>query len=92
MNHTPGPWTWFEDRGMKHFVGSDRQGFAHTVGLHEPRDTANARLIASAPALLAALEAVLPLAERYLSKAPTNPDNGKLADARDAIAAARGAK
>lgn len=38
---------------MKYFVGADDQGFAHTVGLGEPRDTANAKLIISAPELLA---------------------------------------
>src|SRR5688500_13326590 len=62
--HTPGPWTWFiSDRDaevfrlgeptMKFLKGSDEQGFAHTVGLKEPRDTANARLIANAPTMLA---------------------------------------
>lgn len=38
---------------MKYLVGADDQGFAHTVGLGEPRDTANAKLIISAPELLA---------------------------------------
>lgn len=61
--HTPGPWTWFDmkrsgvhsagDPCMKGFVGGDGQGFAHTVGLMEPRDTANARLIARAPEMYA---------------------------------------
>lgn len=62
--HTPGPWEWVKGnevrRGlsMKFLKGADNQGFAHTVGLGEPLDTANARLIAAAPDLLAALKAV----------------------------------
>lgn len=44
----------------KHFIGADGQGFALTVGLNRETDLANARLIAAAPDLLAALEACLP--------------------------------
>lgn len=36
-----------------------------------------------------ALKDVLPLAERYLEKAPTDPDNTKLEDARAALRRAR---
>jgi hypothetical protein len=39
--------------------------------------------------LLNALELVLPLAERYLSSAPSHPDNAKLETARGAITKAR---
>lgn len=62
--HTPGPWSWFVPvhgklSGMKFlFSGTNKQGFAHTVGLDEPEDTANANLIAAAPDLLAAAKAV----------------------------------
>jgi hypothetical protein len=53
-------------------------------------DKANARLIAAAPELLEALREVLPLAEAYLAKTPTHPDNAKLEDARDALQKAEG--
>lgn len=64
--HTPGPWTFFTEceatpdrpQTMKFLKGADGQGFAHTVGLSEPTDTANARLIAAAPELLGELKTV----------------------------------
>ena len=54
---TPGPWMWFtehkgdSDKPHVKFLKSkvNNQGFAHTVGLSEPQDTANADLIAAAP-------------------------------------------
>lgn len=99
MSHTPGPWTFFERDSMKYLVGADGQGFAHTVGLLEPRDTANARLIAAAPALLEALEATLPSLESC--DVPDLPNEGDvvfwlerrdhaLQQARVAIAQAKG--
>jgi hypothetical protein len=72
--HSPGPWDWFTDvednskaipgdahngQSCKLLVASDNQGFAHTVGLSEPTDSANARLIAAAPDLLAACKYAL---------------------------------
>ncbi len=73
--HTPGPWTWFtgfkknsaetiRETGERiRFVmgGPNDQGLAHTVGLNEETDTANAHLIAAAPELLAALQLVAAL-------------------------------
>ena len=57
---------------------------------------ANASLIASAPALTTALDQcvealalVLPLAEKYLSKAPGDPENAKLETARAALEQAK---
>lgn len=71
-SHTPGPWEWFTRREtrlgemcMKYLKGSDGQGFAHTVGLHEPCDTANANLIAAAPDLLAALKALVEASRQH---------------------------
>ena len=71
VSHTPGPWDWFVGRYaepvyrgdgvtpcIKHLIGADGQGFAVTVGLSEPRDLAKARLMASAPDLLAALRSL----------------------------------
>ena len=73
MAHTPGPWTIDED-GDTNVMGEtiaigilDPQG--HRVGEADGRDLslpeaeANARLIAAAPELLAALVALLPLSE-----------------------------
>jgi hypothetical protein len=95
---TPEPWRWepskksYDGRTMKYLVGADGQGFAHTVGLGELRDTANANLIAAAPDLFKALKA--------LSEACYTADlheelsdfiDGALLDAaRDAIAKAEG--
>lgn len=64
---TPGPWMWFtehkgdSDKPHVKFLKSkvNNQGFAHTVGLSEPQDTANADLIAAAPELLEACKAAL---------------------------------
>ena len=46
-----------DEPSMKYLIGADGQGFAHTVGLREPRDRANAYLLAAAPDLKAACEA-----------------------------------
>lgn len=51
---------------------------------------ANAALVSAAPELYESLAALLPLAEAYLSSAPSHPDNGKLEDARAALAKAEG--
>ena len=49
---TPVPWTHFTDRTidlsrphMKFIVGSNGQGLAHSVGMHDPQDAANVQLI-----------------------------------------------
>ena len=52
------------DMCQRYLVGSNGQGFAHTVGMSHEQDEANARLIAAAPDLLEALEG----AERVLAK------------------------
>jgi hypothetical protein len=53
--HTPTPWHWFTGKDvditephMKFLVGANGQGMAHTVGLQEPTDTANAAFIVKA--------------------------------------------
>jgi hypothetical protein len=48
------------------------------------------RLRDAAEDMLAALKLILPLAEEYLSSAPSHPDNAKLEDARAAIRKAEG--
>ena len=55
MNHTPGPWKVF-DRTL---VGTDDIAVANVKGsdsISDAQDEANARLIAAAPELLAALK------------------------------------
>ncbi len=68
MRHTPGPWIAGKDLGCKGIWGpphpefpSELQEIATTPGLaNEEEDLANARLIAAAPDLLAALKGLLP--------------------------------
>lgn len=95
--HTPGPWEWYTNpiRGekcltngptMKFLVGSDGQGFAHTVGLQEPQDEANAQLMVAAPDLLAALKRLRDLDVDCAQEA----DRSAWATAHAAIAKAEG--
>jgi hypothetical protein len=59
-------------------------------GEHVDQNGANARLMAAAPELLAALKNILPLARAYLKRAPSHPGHAKIADAYDAIEKAEG--
>ena len=90
--HTPGPWD-VEPKGSRHFVdGADGLTVAYLdrAGVRERSEIeANARLIASAPELLEALEAVLPDLEHYVATHGPGPDK-RLAIARAAIAKATG--
>lgn len=92
MKHTPGPWRLIVgEYGCKR-IGPDRPGHQRgivevcaTVGLFdEEQDKANALLIAAAPELLEALEAIL--ADRWLVIGEPEP----LEKAHAAIAKARG--
>ncbi len=63
MSHTPGPW-WVED--SDHPMGEGREvydGFGRTASVYgdSPTAEANARLIAAAPEMLAALKVWLEL-------------------------------
>jgi hypothetical protein len=82
--HTPGPWSYFHDtcarcerEGTKEFVITGPPGGYHGQFSHEP----DARLIAAAPDLLAALEAFL-LLHKHSKSSPKNPNNTFL-DTRD---------
>ena len=90
--HTPGPWD-VEPKGSRHFVdGADGLTVAYLdrAGVRERSEIeANARLIASAPELIDALEAVLPDLEHYVATHGPGPDK-RLALARAAIAKAKG--
>ena len=89
--HTPGPWAILPN--TPHFVRAmhpteGMQPIA-TVYHFNGELAANARLIASAPELLEALEAVLPDLEHYVATHGPGPDK-RLAIARAAIAKAKG--
>ncbi len=93
--HTPGPWEYYErihkeyPRGIRSRGGKSGEGPVHIASVRWGDDTgeANARLIASAPALLEALEAF-----RFwmLSGHNVNEVNGLMDQARAAIEAAKG--
>lgn len=58
--HTPGPWTFDDNMGCRDIRGADGKPIASTHGLaNDDEDQANARLIAAAPELLAALKTAL---------------------------------
>lgn len=99
--HTPGPWEVYRDGEVRHIVAAgsvvdEPNGTlqADWVAELEPDSTghdeeqceADARLIAAAPAMLAALETI----ERYLAAEPPSRYYA-LEMARAAIAAATGA-
>ena len=91
-SHTPGPWD-VEPKGSRHFVdGADGLTVAYLdrAGVRERIEIeANALLIAAAPELIEALEAVLPDLEHYVATHGPGPDK-RLAIARAAIAKAKG--
>lgn len=102
--HTPGPWHFTEphdemirvtSNGTDHGKGARTVVVLHAFHLSLiEEERANAHLIAAAPDLLAALEAFT----RNLQRGPwgddgppvTHPDAQRFADARAAIAKARG--
>lgn len=65
MTHTPGPWTvdWDYDEGWNHHIESSPGNricfMAHDGADHQKQFDANARLIAAAPDMLAALKDLL---------------------------------
>lgn len=67
MSHTPGPWVAEMEHGCKD-IGPFVRGLIYsvcvTVGIGEDADRANARLIAAAPDLLAALRRILSVPKR----------------------------
>ncbi len=89
---TPGPWDKVVK--MEGFTAVGADTLIARVFSRAFRDTeneaANAALVAAAPELYDALVALLPLAEQYLWRAPSHPDNAKIEDARAAICKATG--
>lgn len=83
--HTPGPWVAI-NRGYKSHVTDNGMNWnAEIVG---PGHGANARLIAAAPELLAALEAFIHMATHHAM--PDEERRAILKQSRAAIAKARG--
>jgi hypothetical protein len=85
--HTPAPWRVFTDDnecGLYHVRTPGR-------AVAEPEDEANARLIAAAPELLAALQLavkLIPVARRHFPKSVRNGDKFDLENACATITAA----
>lgn len=98
--HTPGPWKVrvshngalrgysieHEDETLRSIVA---RNWEHELCEEHGNSLPNARLIAAAPELISALEAVLPDLEHYVATHGPGPDK-RLALARAAIAKARG--
>lgn len=91
---TPGPWTIDEERyeqGISHFAISSRHNgemvcSVSPTRLRREQDDANARLIAAAPELFAALQALLPT---YIMAADSTAEqHAVVAQARKALAKA----
>lgn len=84
-NHTPGPWAANPD-GLIH-AGKNRLHIAQaaTIGMGHAA-AANARLMAAAPDLLAALQKLV----RAIDRAPANFADGLADQAREVIAKATG--
>lgn len=91
VKHTPGPWaiTDHNEAGDFYIGRTDAPEYVAIVTggpfLAAEITQANARLIAAAPEMLAALEAILPLALQF-----SNGYDDQLAQVHAAIAAARG--
>jgi hypothetical protein len=87
--HTPGPWTIANGHDARVYLIDDARG--HAVGelvYADARKPADARLIAAAPDLLAALRKLIGAIDRLPGN---NPLDGLADEARAAIARATGA-
>jgi hypothetical protein len=96
-DHTPGPWTLGKRETGGQWI--DAEGETRPIALafrNFPTETddANARLIAAAPNLLAALEAIVRQAEPLYAAIPDSPATHSahvlMDEARAAIAKAKG--
>ena len=86
--HTPGPWT-IQEQADGHLGIYQTHALVATIR-HKPEESANARLIAAAPDLLAALEACLPIVDAHRRYALGEGDVTAMT-ARATIARAKGA-
>ena len=103
--HTPGPWLVYNEAARFPGIeaGLNGRNFSVVVygtdneiegvkGRTHAEALANARLIAAAPALMAALEQMIPLAEMINLNLGDDRYAARIAAARAAIAAAKGNK
>lgn len=82
MSHTPAPWKIDAAHSTRVLLINDGKGYA--IGeIVDTRNPANAKLIAAAPDLLAALEKILPYAARLIQG--TTDGEPLLIQARKAI-------
>ena len=101
--HTPGPWSLerAESNRVMHFDDDSQTHYRHVAycgsdwdtgrtGERDKEDTANARLIASAPDLLAALKALHAAIDIPGAAKPTAAERAAWSLAGDAIAKAEG--
>ena len=96
MTHTPGPWTAFQDKMRRRTIGTATGRICDMWGqdpaFFTEEDSSNARLIASAPDLLAALTVLLESIESVdfsvLDDAGLTYDQIPWAQAEEAIAKA----
>ena len=90
MTYTPGPWTAFQDASLRHTVGTATGRICDMWGkdpaFYTEEDEANARLIAAAPDLLAALKDV---AEQIAAYDYLHGENSCAIDDAPALAAIR---
>ena len=92
QQHTPGPWR-YAGHGGTHCLDAAGRCIAEAPqpnGMPESEGIANAHLIASAPDLLAALEALLDWGREHTSPTQPNSPHNLLVAACAAIAKAKG--
>lgn len=88
-SHTPGPWRLSEHEHGCVVQRGDEGGF-FVQGLSKDQVRADARLIAAAPDLLAALERIVRLNEQMPADHPSRLSHGEVKQAIAAITKARG--
>jgi hypothetical protein len=99
--HTPGPWSFEDDRNDSRFHAADdgchviigESGLTEALVFGDENEdvlVANARLIAAAPTMLEACEVILARARRH-TDGTARMDAEDLRDLRDAVKAAKGA-
>ena len=70
MKHTPGPWRVREERVYTRVVTEQGGEWIANLGTNDEKHLANARLIAAAPELLEACEAVLDVEQMWYDVKP----------------------
>jgi hypothetical protein len=86
MTHTPGPWRWFDYPDGRKLLSGQNRAVIHCPDAPMTCGPADARLIAAAPELLAALKEVVAEVERRRLSLPFDP----IAHAKGVIAKAEG--